>query len=201
VIQIRQCQPFIWRCNTTTIFKRTQSIQDIVITFLAPIYPHIVVHMIFHLSNKCFVNRNIIFFNETHLLSYIHKPTNHTAFNIHNILNKWSHEFWHIMNKTRRITRSWNQDRCWNRGTWRVANTSMFANTLPQRWDPTSRCLIWFRFDFFLLLWLYPFLEVETTLWPQEMLTVRKLLNNLTDWGFAQNMSWIVSLSHFVLVK
>ena len=116
---IRQCQPFIGRCKTTTIFGRIQSIQDVVITALTRIYLDLVVPMLFHLLNKCSPHHNMTFFRQTQRFGYSPKPTMPIANNIHNSLNIWSNEFWHVIHRIRWIIISWNQDRLRNgNGVW-----------------------------------------------------------------------------------
>jgi len=93
VSHIRQCQPFVGRCKTASIFGRMQSIQDVVVAGLARIYLDVFVPMLFNLFNKCTPHHNMTFFQQTHGFGYNPKPTMSIANNIYNSLNIWSHEF------------------------------------------------------------------------------------------------------------
>ena len=103
VSHIRQCQPFIGRCKSTRIFGRMQSIQDVVVAGLARIYLDVFAPMLFQLFNKCSPHHNMTFFRQTHGFGYRHKPTMSITNNIHNSLNVWSHEFRHVIHRTRWI--------------------------------------------------------------------------------------------------
>jgi len=207
VSHIRQCQPFIGRCKTTTIFGRIQSIQDVVITALTRIYLDLVVPMLFHLLNKCSPHHNMTFFRQTQRFGYSPKPTMPIANNIHNSLNIWSNEFWHVIHRIRWIIISWNQDRLRNgNGVWidecgempirapfLLGCEDFFGGedwlygcweSIVSHEDGILRVVFGVDLIFFsLLLWLVPFLEVVTTLWSPKMLTTANPLWFLVSFG------------------
>jgi len=122
------------RCKTTGIFGRMQSIQNVVVAGIARMYLDVFAPMLFQLFNKCSPHHNMTFFCQTHGFGYRPKPTMFITNNIHNSLNVWSHEFWHVIHRTRWIIISWNRDRRRNRNR-RNANASTFSFRFSGCWE------------------------------------------------------------------